>query len=85
MEQITFAAIIDLVSSLGTVGVLLWLAFMFQRGDILSRRVYEDLTTRILEELCIRIGKEIRLALTEDDDRRIAANLRHLAKEKGGE
>jgi len=41
------------------------LAWSYQRGEILSRRVYEDLTTRILDALCARIVQEVREILRE--------------------
>lgn len=47
--------LLDLVNAGGVIAVLLALFLMFYRGDLLSRRVYEDLTERLLGEMTARV------------------------------
>jgi hypothetical protein len=59
VEEITLEMLLQIVNGIGTVGLLVILFVLFYRGDIMSRRVYEELTKRILSELCERIIDEV--------------------------
>ena len=64
-EQITLQMVLDAVASLGAIGVLGLIVLWFYRGDILSRRVYSEMTRHILEELCDRVILEMREMIRE--------------------
>ena len=57
------SSVADLANTLGVTAVLLWALLLFYRGEILSRRVYEELTERLLtvlsEKLVDRIVSDI--------------------------
>lgn len=52
MDEVTFGQILDAVDSIGLAIVIL---IMFTRGDIISRRVYEDLTEVLVTRLMTKI------------------------------
>lgn len=66
----------NLINTGGVVATLVITVIMFMRGDILPRKVYEDLTTRILNELCKRVLEGVRAVVREE-----RANAQ---REKGG-
>lgn len=47
--------LLEIINAGGVVAILLALFLMFYRGDLLSRRVYEDLTERLLGEMTARV------------------------------
>jgi len=62
--------LLGLVNAGGVLTVLLVLFVMFYRGDLLSRRVYEELTERLLGDLSARVIAGVGAMLKEarDDD-----------------
>jgi fumarate reductase subunit D len=50
----------NLINTGGMVAVMFVILWLLLRGDILPRKVYEDLTTRILNELCTRVVEAVR-------------------------
>lgn len=60
MESISVQTVIEVINTLGVTGMLILLFILFYRGDIMSRRVYEELTKHILQELCDSIIGEVK-------------------------
>jgi len=60
----------NLINTGGVIATLVVTVIMFMRGDILPRKVYEDLTTRILEQLCKRVIDGVRQVIQEENERR---------------
>lgn len=58
--DINLTTVIELLSSLGTLGLLALLLWLFFRGDLLSRKVYEELTKNIMSTLVQQIMDEVR-------------------------
>lgn len=52
--------ILDVAGNLTTVGFLVVVVWLFMRGDLLPRKVYEELTSRLMKELVANVSKEIR-------------------------
>ncbi len=59
----------NLINTGGVIATLVITVIMFMRGDILPRKVYEELTTRILNELCTRVLDGIRDVIREERER----------------
>lgn len=53
----------NLINTGGVIALLFVNLVLLLRGDILPRRVYEDLTTHILDELCRKVLDGIRTLL----------------------
>ena len=56
----------NVINSGGVIALLFVNVVLLLRGDILPRRVYEDLTTRILDQLCRRVIDGIRTVIREE-------------------
>lgn len=56
----------NLINTGGVIALLFVNLVLLLRGDILPRRVYEDLTTHILDEVCRRLVDAIRTLLREE-------------------
>lgn len=56
----------NLINTGGVIATLVITVIMFMRGEILPRKVYEDLTTRILNELCKRVLEGVREVVREE-------------------
>jgi len=67
MEDI--AGFVDLIGNISIVGILGLIVYLFYRGELLSRRVYEDLTKRILKELAREITDGVIAAIQENSDK----------------
>lgn len=61
----------NLINTGGVVAVLIVNLVLLLRGDLLPRRVYEKLTTNILQEFCERMTKGIRAMFREELNRNI--------------
>lgn len=59
MEPLSITTILTALNSAGTVGILVVMFVLFYRGDLMSRKTYEELTKHILAELCDRIIDKI--------------------------
>ena len=59
--EIDLKMLVDIFNGLGTLGVLTLILVLFYRGDILPRKVYEELTRNLLTQLV----DEIKDALKE--------------------
>ena len=59
MEPINITTILAAMNSAGIIGVLIVMFVLFYRGDLMSRKVYTELTDHILKELCDRISDKI--------------------------
>jgi len=59
MEPVTLKDIIDLANTLGVTALALWALMLFYRGDILSRKVYEELTKLLIPDLAEQISERI--------------------------
>jgi len=51
--------ILGAINTAGIIGILVVLFVLFYRGDLMSRKVYEELTKHILKELCDQISDQI--------------------------
>jgi len=67
-EQV--GAIWNLINTGGVIAMLIVNLVLLLRGDLLPRRVYEKLTTSILQEFCERMTKSIRGMFREELDRK---------------
>lgn len=47
--------LLDLINAGGVIAILLVLFLMFYRGDLLSRRVYEELSKQLLGEMTAQV------------------------------
>lgn len=56
----------NLINTGGMVALLFVNLWLLLKGDILPRKVYEDLTSRILNELCTRVLDGVRDVLREE-------------------
>jgi hypothetical protein len=59
----------NLINTGGVIATLVVTVVMFMRGDLLPRRVYEELTTRILNDLCTRVLGGVRDVIREERER----------------
>lgn len=59
----------NLINTGGVIATLVITVVMFMRGDILPRKVYEELTVRILNELCKKVTESIRTVIREERER----------------
>ena len=59
----SFQMVLDAINTLGVIGLLVVLFVMFYRGDILSRKVYQDLTERVLKEVSREIIRNVKESL----------------------
>lgn len=60
----------DVANTLGVVAILLAMLVLFFRGDILSRRVYENLTERMLGAMVKKVCEEIREMFEKYEERK---------------
>lgn len=65
MESITIGTVLAALNTAGVIGILVVLFVLFYRGDLLSRKVYTELTEHILQELCAKIGDQIERVLNK--------------------
>ena len=56
----------NLINTGGMVALLFVNLWLLLRGDILPRKVYEELTTKILNELCARVISGVRKVIREE-------------------
>ena len=63
-------AVWNLINTGGMVFCLFFFLWLMLKGEMLPRRVYEDLTKRILEELCQKVIDGIRTVIREEVPRR---------------
>jgi hypothetical protein len=56
----------NLINTGGVIALMFINLVLLIRGDILPRRVYEDLTKRILNELCNEVIEAIRTLIREE-------------------
>jgi len=59
-------AVWNLINTGGMVALLFINLWLLLKGELLPRRVYEDLTTRILDQLCQRIMDGVRSIFREE-------------------
>lgn len=52
--DLSFQTLLYVVNTIGTLGVMSLMLWLFYRGDILPRRVYEELVQRLLDGVCER-------------------------------
>jgi len=64
----------NLINTGGMVALLFVNLWLLLRGDILPRRVYEDLTRRILKELCTQVVESVRDVIREETRKREGAD-----------
>lgn len=57
-EQLAIYA--DIANTLGVVAILLAIVVLFFRGDILSRKVYENLAEKMMCSMVKKVCEEIR-------------------------
>lgn len=57
---LTLQEVIKVVGDIGILGLLVTVVWSFYRGDVLSRKVYQELTENILERVCTKLVAEIR-------------------------
>lgn len=57
---LTLQEVINVIGDIGILGLLAVIVWSFYRGDVLSRKVYQELTESILERVCSRLITEIR-------------------------
>jgi len=60
-EVVLLKAILEIISSFGVIGILGLLIVLFYRGDLLPRKVWEELTKSTMRE----IVQEFKEALNE--------------------
>lgn len=65
METLTITTVLTALNSAGVVGILVVIFILFYRGDLMSRKTYEELTHHILEELCDKIIDKIDLVVAK--------------------
>lgn len=51
-EIVLLKSVLDVISSFGVIGVLGLLIILLYRGDLLPRKVWEELTRNTMKELC---------------------------------
>jgi len=56
----------NLINTGGVVALMFINLWLLLRGDILPRRVYEELTTRILKDLCREVIEGVRDMIREE-------------------
>lgn len=62
---ITLQEMIKVVGDVGILGLLAMVVWSFYRGDVLSRKVYQELTESILDRFCTRLVRELREVIRE--------------------
>lgn len=63
--ELNLSTVLELMNSLGTLGLLAFLFYLFLRGDLMSRKVYEELTRNIMGTLVQKIIDELRDVLDD--------------------
>lgn len=59
MGTLDLNSILQAVNAAGTVGVFIVLFVLFMRGDLLSRKVWEELTKQVIEQTVDRIANAV--------------------------
>jgi len=72
MEPLSITTILTALNSAGTVGILVVMFVLFYRGDLMSRKTYEELTRHVLKELCDQIGDRIERVVDKLNERKEA-------------
>ena len=70
MEPVGVTTILAAMNSAGIIGVLIVMFVLFYRGDLMSRKVYEELTRHILQDLCDKIGDRIERVVDKLNDKK---------------
>ena len=67
-------AVWNLINTGGMVALLFFNLWLLLKGDLLPRKVYEDLTKRILEDLCQKVLEGIRTVFRDEISRKDGGN-----------
>lgn len=65
MYELSLTEVLQALNATGVSVILLVFVWMFLKGEILSRRVYEEMTQKVVTEIATRIITEITVLLEE--------------------
>jgi len=64
----TIGTIWNVINTGGVIAVLLLFVVLLVKGDLIPRKTYDDLTKRVLKEICTEIVLAIRAMLRDERD-----------------